>query len=71
MAADFSPLGIALARRLLTACLWRGSNARPAVALTFDDGPDSRHTPPVLDALDRLALRARGLQFVALEDLAP
>ncbi|MFI9625986.1 polysaccharide deacetylase family protein [Streptomyces sp. NPDC052042] len=28
------------------------------VALTFDDGPDPRSTPHVLDALDRLSVRA-------------
>jgi peptidoglycan-N-acetylglucosamine deacetylase len=28
------------------------------VALTFDDGPDPRFTPPLLDALDRSGIRA-------------
>jgi peptidoglycan/xylan/chitin deacetylase (PgdA/CDA1 family) len=34
-------------------CRWRGSD-RPEVALTFDDGPDPRTTPAVLDRLDEL-----------------
>ncbi len=36
--------------RLLT---WHGNRARPQVALTFDDGPDARYTPEVLDILAR------------------
>jgi peptidoglycan/xylan/chitin deacetylase (PgdA/CDA1 family) len=38
-------------------CRWRGPDA-PAVALTFDDGPDPATTPAVLDRLDELGLRA-------------
>ena len=38
-------------------CRWRGPDV-PAVALTFDDGPDPEGTPAVLDRLDALALRA-------------
>ncbi|MDQ6782183.1 MAG: polysaccharide deacetylase family protein [Actinomycetota bacterium] len=37
-------------------CRWRGTGNR--VALTFDDGPSPAATPAVLDALDRLDLRA-------------
>lgn len=37
--------------------LRRGPRERPAVALTFDDGP-SADTPAVLDALDRAGVRA-------------
>jgi peptidoglycan/xylan/chitin deacetylase (PgdA/CDA1 family) len=49
-------------------CRWRGSNAN-GVALTFDDGPDPLTTPPLLDRLDQLSLRATffclGQQVVA------
>jgi len=38
-------------------CRWRGPDG-PAVALTFDDGPDPRTTPAVLDRLDALGLTA-------------
>lgn len=37
--------------------LWRGPRGRPAVALTFDDGP-SEATPQLLDALSGLGVRA-------------
>lgn len=38
-------------------CRWRGP-AVDGVALTFDDGPDPRTTPDVLDRLSQLALSA-------------
>ena len=41
----------------LELCRWRGSGARPEVALTFDDGPHPEGTPAVLDRLDQLGLR--------------
>jgi peptidoglycan/xylan/chitin deacetylase (PgdA/CDA1 family) len=36
----------------------QGPSKRPEVALTFDDGPDPRFTPRVLDALDEAAILA-------------
>jgi peptidoglycan/xylan/chitin deacetylase (PgdA/CDA1 family) len=49
-------------------CRWRAGNEN-GVALTFDDGPDPRTTPFVLDRLDQLSLRATffclGQQVVA------
>jgi peptidoglycan-N-acetylglucosamine deacetylase len=36
----------------------RGISGRPEIALTFDDGPDARWTPAVLDALDARDQRA-------------
>lgn len=42
-------------------------DGRPGhVALTFDDGPDPAGTPPILDALDRLGMRAT---FFLLADM--
>ncbi len=38
-------------------CRWRGPR-EDGVALTFDDGPDPRTTPDVLDRLDALSLAA-------------
>ncbi|HWD66256.1 MAG TPA: polysaccharide deacetylase family protein [Solirubrobacteraceae bacterium] len=38
------------------------------VSLTFDDGPDERWTPPVLDALERAAVQATF--FVVAEQMA-
>jgi peptidoglycan/xylan/chitin deacetylase (PgdA/CDA1 family) len=53
-------------------CRWRGSHAS-GVALTFDDGPDPRTTPLVLDRLDQLSLAATffclGEQVVAHPEL--
>jgi peptidoglycan/xylan/chitin deacetylase (PgdA/CDA1 family) len=37
---------------------WRGSRSSPAIALTFDDGPDPVHTPRILDCLDGAGVRA-------------
>jgi peptidoglycan/xylan/chitin deacetylase (PgdA/CDA1 family) len=37
--------------------VWRGRRERPAVTLTFDDGPDPECTPRVLDILEREGVR--------------
>src|SRR5579862_2135382 len=37
---------------------YHGSDAAPEVALTFDDGPDPRYTPHVLDVLKRQHVHA-------------
>ncbi len=39
-------------------CPWRGPSKSDAVALTFDDGPDPRWTPRVLDILAARGARA-------------
>jgi peptidoglycan/xylan/chitin deacetylase (PgdA/CDA1 family) len=48
------PLGVVrfLARQTPD-ILWEVGTAAPVAALTFDDGPDPRHTPQVLDMLAR------------------
>ncbi len=38
--------------------VWRGPTTRPAVALTFDDGPDPRHTARIADILEVHQARA-------------
>ena len=38
--------------------LTRGPGSQPEVALTFDDGPDPRYTPRVLETLDRYRVTA-------------
>jgi peptidoglycan/xylan/chitin deacetylase (PgdA/CDA1 family) len=50
---DAGPASIALGRRLFPTCAWQGPGNANAVALTFDDGPDPRHTPAVLDLLEQ------------------
>jgi len=52
------------ARRILapllpaTRLLVRGPRSSRAIAVTFDDGPDARHTPLLLDLLAAMRLRA-------------
>lgn len=54
--------------------LWRGSTTAPCVALTFDDGPDRRWTPAILQALSAARARATffliGSQILAEPELA-
>ena len=51
-------VGWAWLPHLLTpACAWRGPRGARRVALTFDDGPDPRWTPRVLDALGAAGVR--------------
>jgi peptidoglycan-N-acetylglucosamine deacetylase len=38
--------------------VWRGPTTHPAVALTFDDGPDPRHTARIADILEVHQARA-------------
>jgi peptidoglycan/xylan/chitin deacetylase (PgdA/CDA1 family) len=42
--------------------VWRGGNGAPRIALTFDDGPDPRWTPAILDIL--AAREVRGSFFL-------
>jgi peptidoglycan/xylan/chitin deacetylase (PgdA/CDA1 family) len=42
---------------LTVTSIWRGSARRRAVTLTFDDGPDPRWTPRVLEILEREGVR--------------
>ena len=51
------PLG-ARTGAVATSVVWRTEPATPSVALTFDDGPDPRWTPRVLDLLARHRARA-------------
>ncbi|MBI2820966.1 MAG: polysaccharide deacetylase family protein [Acidobacteria bacterium] len=43
---------------LFPGVLWEGKTSAPLVALTFDDGPDPRYTPVLLDALRNLNVKA-------------
>lgn len=57
-----------------TTLLWRVDTAEPIAALTFDDGPDLRYTPAILDVLDRYGALAtffmQGSHVDAHPDLA-
>jgi peptidoglycan/xylan/chitin deacetylase (PgdA/CDA1 family) len=51
-------VGYAGVPHLLTAgCAWRGSPAKRRIALTFDDGPDARWTPHILEILEERGVR--------------
>ncbi|MGH9091533.1 MAG: polysaccharide deacetylase family protein [Acidimicrobiales bacterium] len=52
-------------------CRWQGPAGRPAVALTFDDGPSPEATPAVLDRLDELGLRATFFPLGSLAEREP
>lgn len=48
----------AVLERLTPRLVYRVETRRPLVALSFDDGPDVRFTPQVLDILDRYGAKA-------------
>ena len=48
--------------------LWSGDGRANRVALTFDDGPDPRYTPPILDILKRH--RSKATFFLMGENVA-
>ncbi|MDX2244646.1 MAG: polysaccharide deacetylase family protein [Leptolyngbyaceae cyanobacterium bins.302] len=52
-------------------CLWGGNNQHPSVALTFDDGPHPRHTPQLLEVLDRYGVQATFFWLGACVEQAP
>jgi len=59
----------ALARLAPAVFLYRGvANGATGVALTFDDGPDPRHTEPLLEILDRE--RVKGTFFLQGQEAA-
>jgi peptidoglycan-N-acetylglucosamine deacetylase len=45
-------------RGMYGSTLWRGPKGRPELALTFDDGPNPRTTPRVLEELQRTGVKA-------------
>jgi peptidoglycan/xylan/chitin deacetylase (PgdA/CDA1 family) len=55
-AGEKLPLG--LGSPLLPGKILGGETARRFIHLTFDDGPDARTTPQLLDILDRLGIKA-------------
>ena len=65
--------GFGVLERLTPNLTWRVETDRPLVALSFDDGPDSTHTPEVLEILQRSGARATffliGERAAALPDL--
>ncbi len=66
---DAQPIAHRMLSQKFPQALWMGNPQRDEVALTFDDGPDPRDTPALLDVLSRHDVRATffncGTQFVA------
>ncbi len=58
------------ASRVFGPSVWRGPSDRPAIALTFDDGP-SEGTPELLQVLSDLGIRATFFQCGANVDRLP
>lgn len=56
--APFYPLLYRLLKPAFPGCLWSGSSASRAIALTFDDGPHPQYTPALLRVLDRYQIEA-------------
>jgi len=51
--APLYPLIQPTLKSLFPTCLWEGCPSSKAIALTFDDGPHPRHTPALLESLER------------------
>jgi peptidoglycan/xylan/chitin deacetylase (PgdA/CDA1 family) len=51
--APFLPFLYRILQPTFSDCLWAGHCEAPTIALTFDDGPHPRYTPPLLEVLDR------------------
>lgn len=52
-------------------CLWDGARGHKTVALTFDDGPHPKYTPPLLELLDRHQITASFFWLGHCVDRAP
>lgn len=55
---DTGPHWIRFGQRILPDCCWQGDPARPAIALSYDDGPHPERTARVLDILEQHQIRA-------------
>lgn len=56
---------------VFTRAVHRATSGRREIALTFDDGPDARWTPPLLDLLDAHGQRATFFLIGARAELHP
>jgi peptidoglycan/xylan/chitin deacetylase (PgdA/CDA1 family) len=52
------PFALDAVARLFPGIVWQVETTRPLAAITFDDGPDPRYTPPILDMLARERAKA-------------
>ncbi len=51
--APLYPILYQILKPAFPSCLWCGENQEKAIALTFDDGPNPKYTPQLLQVLDR------------------
>lgn len=61
IAMQFAPIYPVLhhvLKPLFPDCLWCGESEKPAIALSFDDGPHPKHTQALLKVLDRHGIQA-------------
>jgi peptidoglycan/xylan/chitin deacetylase (PgdA/CDA1 family) len=70
-AANAAPVVTANSRLLGWLPRLAGEGVGPTAALTFDDGPDPRSTPQILDELDRLGWRATFFLLGEMQLAAP
>jgi peptidoglycan/xylan/chitin deacetylase (PgdA/CDA1 family) len=69
--APFLPLIYQILSPAFPGCLWAGSAASPAIALTFDDGPHPQHTPQLLEVLDHYQVPASFFWLGSCVNLSP
>lgn len=69
--APLYPLLHPLLKQNFPTCLWAGTSSSKTIALTFDDGPHPRHTPQLLEVLDRYQVPASFFWLGNCVDHAP
>jgi len=69
--APFLPLIYRILKPTFPSCLWSGNPNRRAIALSFDDGPDPRYTPRLLEVLDQYSIPASFFWLGACVSLSP
>ncbi|NEO99460.1 MAG: polysaccharide deacetylase family protein [Symploca sp. SIO2E9] len=69
--APLYPILYRLLKPAFGSCLWAGSHNCPMIALTFDDGPNHKYTPQLLQVLDRYGIKASFFWLGACVNQAP
>ncbi|NEO29500.1 MAG: polysaccharide deacetylase family protein [Symploca sp. SIO3C6] len=69
--APLYPILYRLLKPAFGSCLWAGSNNSPMIALTFDDGPNHKYTPQLLQVLERYSIKASFFWLGACVNQAP
>ncbi|MGG6295956.1 polysaccharide deacetylase family protein [Leptolyngbya sp. AN02str] len=69
--APFFPYIHQILKPAFPSCLWTGQGGEKTIALTFDDGPHPKHTPPLLELLDRYQVPASFFWLGQCVDYSP